>query len=215
MGVGPNKLIAKIASKYKKPDGITVVRPEDVQEFIFPLNVSKIPGIGEKTTEALKLMGITKVEELANCDIQRLTERFGKMGLWLKQVANGNDDSEVKDWDAAVKSISRSRTFGEDTNDPVKIAGYMDLLAESVHRALKKDRFLFKVVTLVVRYDDFSTYSRSKTVSVWSADIFVIKRTAMQLLVEFIGKQKIRLVGLGVSRLREIDARQTSITDFV
>jgi len=215
VGVGPNKLIAKIASKYKKPDGITVVRPEDVQEFIFPLNVSKIPGIGEKTTEALKLMGITKVEELANCDIQRLTERFGKMGLWLKQVANGNDDSEVKDWDAAVKSISRSRTFGEDTNDPVKIAGYMDLLAESVHRALKKDRFLFKVVTLVVRYDDFSTYSRSKTVSVWSADIFVIKRTAMQLLVEFIGKQKIRLVGLGVSRLREIDARQTSITDFV
>lgn len=100
-------------------------------------------------------MGISKVAELANCDIQKLTERFGKMGLWLKQVANGNDDSEVKDWDAAVKSISRSRTFGEDTNDPVKIAGYMDLLAESVHRALKKDRFLFKVVTLVVRYDDF------------------------------------------------------------
>ena len=68
----PNKLIAKIASKVQKPNGITVVRPEDVQEFIFPLNVSKIPGIGEKTTEALKLMGITKVEALANCDIQRL-----------------------------------------------------------------------------------------------------------------------------------------------
>jgi DNA polymerase IV (archaeal DinB-like DNA polymerase) len=65
-------------------------------------------------------MGITKLEELANCDIQRLTERFGKLGLWLKQVANGNDDSEVKEWDAAVKSISRSRTFGEDTNDPIK-----------------------------------------------------------------------------------------------
>ena len=88
------------------------------------------------------------------------------------------------------------------------------MLAESVHRALMKDRFLFKVVNLVVRYDDFSTYSRSKTVSVWTADIFVIKRTSMQLLVEFIGKQKIRLVGIGVSRLREIDDRQMLITDF-
>lgn len=65
----------------------------------------------------------------------------------------------------------------------------MELLSESVHRALKKDRFLFKVVVLTVRYEDFSTYTRSKTVSVWTADIFVIKRTAMQLLAEFIGRQ--------------------------
>jgi DNA polymerase IV (DinB-like DNA polymerase) len=159
-------------------------------------------------------MGITKVEELANCDIQRLSERFGKMGLWMKQVANGLDLSEVKEWDAAVKSISRSRTFGEDTNDPIKIAGYMELLAESVHRALKRDRFQFKVITLRVRFDDFSTYTRSKTVPVWTADIFVIKRTAMQLLSEFIGRQKLRLVGVGVSRLRERDERQTLIIDF-
>ena len=67
-------------------------------------------------------MGITKVEELANCDIQRLSERFGKMGLWMKQVAYGLDFSEVKEWEEAVKSISRSGTFEEDTNDPVKIA---------------------------------------------------------------------------------------------
>jgi DNA polymerase IV (archaeal DinB-like DNA polymerase) len=91
VGVSPNKIIAKVASKIKKPDGLTVVRPEDVRDFLFPLDVSKIPGIGEKTTEALKLRGINKVEELANCDIQKLTERFGKMGLWLKQVANGQD----------------------------------------------------------------------------------------------------------------------------
>ena len=136
------------------------------------------------------------------------------MSLWLKQVANGNDDSEVKDWDAAVKSISRSRTFGEDTNDPIKIAGYMDLLAESIHRALKKDRFLFKIVTLVVRYDDFSTYTRSKTVSVRTSDMFVIKKTARQPLSEFLEKQKIRLVDVGISRLREIYAKLILITDF-
>ncbi|MGV8076129.1 MAG: hypothetical protein ACP5N0_02335 [Methanosarcina sp.] len=90
----------------------------------------------------------------------------------------------------------------------MKIAGYIELLAESVHRALIKDHFLFKVVTLVVRYEDFSTYTRSKTVSVWTSDIFVIKRTSMQLLLEFLGSQKIRFVGVGISKLREIDKRQ-------
>jgi DNA polymerase IV (archaeal DinB-like DNA polymerase) len=75
----------------------------------------------------------------------------------------------------------------------VKIAGYLELLAESVHRALIKDHFLFKVVTLVVRYEDFSIYTRSKTVSVWTSDIFVIKRVSIQLLAEFIGGQKLGL----------------------
>ena len=106
------------------------------------MNVSKIPGIGENTIDALKLRGITKVEELANCDIQRLTERFGKMGLWLKQAAHGLDLSDVKESDEAYKTISRSSTFKEDTNDPVKIAGYLEILADSVHKALVKHRFL-------------------------------------------------------------------------
>jgi Nucleotidyltransferase/DNA polymerase involved in DNA repair len=111
VGVGPNKLIAKIASKFQKPDGLTVIRPEDVQEFLSPLDVSKILGIGGKTTETLKLMGITKVEELANCDIQRLSERFGEMGLWMKPVAYGLDFSEVEESEEAIKLISWSRTF--------------------------------------------------------------------------------------------------------
>jgi len=215
VGVGPNKLIAKVASKFNKPNGLTVVRPEDVQEFLYPLDISKIPGIGEKTTKILKLMGITKVEELANCDVQILSEKFGKIGLWMKQVAYGLDFSEVKEWEEAVKSISRSGTFEEDTNDPVKIAGSLEMLAESVHRALLRYSFLFKTVTLKVRFEDFSTYTRSKTTSVWTSDIFVIKRIVMQLLPEFIGRQKLRLVGVGVSNLRERDERQTLITDFI
>ena len=77
-----------------------------------------------------------------------------------------------------------------------------------------KYRFLFKTVTLTVRFEDFSTFSRSKTVPIWTSDIFVIKKTVTQLLSEFIGRQKIRLVGIGVAKLREIDERQTLITDF-
>ena len=145
--MGPNKLISKIASGYQKPDGLTIVRPEDVRDFLYPLNVSKIPGIGEKTTEALKVMGITKVEQLANCDVQLLSERFGKMGLWMKQVANGLDFGEVKDREG-VKSISRHGTFEIDTNDPVKISESLEMLVRSVHSTLIKHRFLFKTVTL-------------------------------------------------------------------
>ena len=81
VGIGPNKLIAKIASGIQKPDGLTIVRPENVRDFLFPLSVSKIPGIGKKTTEVLQVMGITKIEELATNDVQMLTQRFGKMGL--------------------------------------------------------------------------------------------------------------------------------------
>ncbi|WP_170943402.1 DNA polymerase IV [Methanosarcina spelaei] len=213
VGVGPNKLIAKIASGFQKPDGLTVVRPEDVKEFLFPLPVSKIPGIGEKTADTLKSMGLNRVKDLATCDVQLLSEKFGKMGLRMKQLANGLDFGEVREKES-VKSISRHGTFTEDTSDPVKIAGSLDLLAESVHSSLLKNRFLFKTVTLTVRFEDFSTYTRSKTIPIWTSDIFVIKRTAMQLLSEFIGNRKFRLVGIGVTKLREKDEKQTLITDF-
>jgi DNA polymerase IV (archaeal DinB-like DNA polymerase) len=158
-------------------------------------------------------MGITKVEELANCDTQLLSEKFGKMGLRMKQMANGLDFGEVKDKER-VKSISRHETFEEDTGDSVKIKGALEDLVESVHRSLLKNRFLFKTVTLTVRYEDFSTYTRSKTVPIWTSDVFVIKRTVLQLLLEFIGRQKFRLVGVGVSKLKERDERQTLIADF-
>lgn len=213
VGVGPNKLIAKIASGFQKPDGLTVVRPGDVREFLFPLPVSKIPGIGEKTADTLKSMGLTRVEELANCDEQLLSGKFGKMGLRMKQLANGLDFGEVREKES-VKSISRHGTFAEDTNDPVKITGSLDLLVESVHSSLLKQHFLFKTVTLTVRFEDFSTYTRSKTISIWTSDVFVIKRTAMQLLLEFIGSRKLRLVGIGVTKLRERDEKQTLIIDF-
>jgi DNA polymerase IV (DinB-like DNA polymerase) len=213
VGVGPNKLIAKIASGFQKPDGLTVVRPENVKEFLFPLPVSKIPGIGEKTADTLKSMGLNRVKDLATCDVQLLSGKFGKMGLRMKQLANGLDFGEVREKES-VKSISRHGTFTEDTSDLVKIAGSLDLLAESVHSSLIKNRFLFKTVTLTVRFEDFSTFTRSKTIPIWTSDIFVIKRTAMQLLSEFTGNRKLRLVGIGVTKLREKDEKQTLITDF-
>ncbi|MGB9927688.1 MAG: DNA polymerase IV [Methanosarcina sp.] len=213
VGIGPNKLIAKMASGFQKPDGLTVIRPEDVKEFLFPLPVSKLPGIGKKTNDVLKVSGITKVEQLANCDTQLLCAKFGKIGLRMKQMANGLDFEEVQEKEA-VKSISRHGTFEEDTSDLSKITGTLDMLIESVHNSLLKQHFLFKTVTLIVRYKDFSTYTRSKTVPLWTSDVLVIKKTAMHLLSEFLGRQNFRLIGIGVAKLRERDEKQALITDF-
>ena len=213
IGVGLNKLIAKIASGFQKPDGLTVVRPVDVKEFLFPLPVSKVPGIGKKTANTLKSLGITMVEELANCNVQLLSERFGKIGFRMKQLANGLDFGEIRE-NESLKSISRHGTFAEDTNDPVKITNSLDLLAESVHSSLLKHRFFFKTITLTIRFDDFSTYTRSKTIPNWTSDIFLIKRTAKLLLSKFIGSRKLRLVGVGVTKLRKRDENQTLVTDF-
>lgn len=212
VGIGPNKLIAKIASGFQKPDGFTVVRPEDVRKFLFPLKVSEIPGVGRKTTEILNEMGITKVEELANYKVQVLSERFGKMGVRMKQAANGIDFKEVEEWEG-VKSISRHGTFEEDTKDPDKITSCMEMLAESVHGNLMKHRYLFRTITIIVRFEDFTTYTRAKTVPIWTSDINVIKKTALELLSEFYDK-KLRLVGVGVTKLRERDEKQTLIVDF-
>jgi DNA polymerase IV (archaeal DinB-like DNA polymerase) len=90
----------------------------------------------------------------------------------------------------------------------------MDVLAESVHGNLMKHHYLFRTITIVVRFEDFTTYTRSKTVPIWTSDINVIKRTAVELLSEFIDRKKFRLVGVGVSKLRERDEKQTLIVDF-
>jgi DNA polymerase IV (archaeal DinB-like DNA polymerase) len=213
VGIGPNKLIAKIASGFHKPDGLTFVRPENVKDFIFPLPVSKIPGIGRKTTEILKEMGITTIEELANFKVQVLNQVFGKMGILMKQRANGIDLEEVEEREG-VKSISRHGTFAEDTKDPDKITACMDMLAESVHGNLMMHRYLFRTVNIIVRFEDFSTYTRSKTVPIWTTDINVIKRTAIELLTEFLDRKKLRLIGVGVTKLRERDEKQSLIVDF-
>jgi DNA polymerase IV (DinB-like DNA polymerase) len=212
VGIGPNKLIAKIASGFQKPDGLTVVRPENVRNFLFPLSVFVIPYIGKKTTEALKEMGINKVEELANFRVQVLSERFGKMSIQMKQRANGIDFEEVEEREG-VKSISRHITFDEDTDDQERITKSVDKLADNVHENLTKNNYLCKTVTILVRLNNFSTFTRAKSVPVWTSDINVIKNIAMELIEEFNDK-KLRLVGVGVTKLRARDNKQTLIVNF-
>ncbi|MCL7411222.1 MAG: DNA polymerase IV [Methanosarcinaceae archaeon] len=214
IGVAPNKLVAKIASDFQKPDGLTVVKPEDVVDFLTPLPVSRIPGIGKKTADILKSMDVETIWDLAAYDVQLLLERFGKFGIKMHQMARGIDKAEVEER-GDVKSISNEDTFDEDTADPFVIGQVLDSLAKSVHVSLMKNKFLFKTITLKVRFEDFSTYTRARSLRVYGSDIDLIKVTVKDLMREFMGKGKFRLLGVGVSNFEKVDGKQKLITDFL
>ncbi|MBC7085259.1 MAG: DNA polymerase IV [Methanomethylovorans sp.] len=213
VGIAPNKVIAKIASDFSKPDGLTVVRPEEVKQFLYPLPISKIPGIGKKTVPLLHEMGIEKVEQLATYDVQLLIARFGKFGLMMHSLANGIDLRGIEE-KKGVKSISKEDTFDEDIDDPTIIKKVFYDLSDKVHSSLMKKKYRFRTITIRVRYENFTTYTRSKTLSCASTDLYVIRREALNLMKKFTGTGRFRLLGVGVSNLEKIDERQTLITDF-
>jgi DNA polymerase IV (DinB-like DNA polymerase) len=213
IGVAPNKVIAKIASDFNKPNGLTVVRPDEIEDFLHPLPISKIPGIGKKTQLMLKGMNIENVAQLAATDVQLLIARFGKFGVKMHQLANGIDDREVKERDV-VKSISTEDTFDTDISDYEDIHNSILQLCEKVHSSVIKNRFRFRTVTVKVRYGDFRTYTRAKTLSAATNEIKAIQKISSELIEEFIGTGKFRLLGVGVTKLEKIDNRQTSLSDF-
>ena len=213
VGIAPNKGIAKIASDFNKPDGLTVVRPNEVKRFLNPLPISKIPGIGKKTAPLLHEMGLDTVGQLAVYDVQLLIARFGKFGLTMHWMANGIDEREVEEREG-VKSISKEDTFDEDIADPDTIKRVFYSLSEKVHSSLLKNKYRFRTITIRVRYENFKTFTRSRTLTCASTDLYVMRREALHLMKEFIGTGKFRLLGVGVSNLEKIDERQTLITDF-
>ncbi|MFP4654507.1 MAG: DNA polymerase IV [Methanohalobium sp.] len=217
IGIAPNKAIAKIASDFNKPDGLTVVRPDEVEQFLSPLPVSKIPGIGRKTNETLDKLGIQTIGDLKNFDVQILIGKFGKSGLRMYQLAKGIDHREVEEQNE-VKSISKEDTFDEDIADPILAEEIIDILSEEVHSSLTKKKYLFKTVTLKVRLDDFTTFTRSKTFVSYRSEADVIKKGCKELMNQFIrnnGNCKFRLLGVEVSKLFKMKDGQTTLTDFL
>jgi DNA polymerase IV (DinB-like DNA polymerase) len=214
IGIAPNKIIAKIASDFVKPDGLTVVEKEHAREFLAPLPVEKIPGVGPKTTALLKQRGIETIQQLARCDVQELVTQFGKYGWRLHQVARGVDESEVEEkWER--KSLSRETTLDEHTSDPELINRCIDELAESVHGHLLREEFVFKTVAIKVKFDDFTVHTRAKTFRAIHSDVSTLTKTAKQLMQTAIrekgeGKQ-VRLVGVRVSTLGVLDEKQRRI----
>lgn len=201
IGVGPNKLVAKIASDYKKPYGLTVVKEEDVRAFLFPMPVRKIPGIGPKTESALKELNIATISDLASAKPEMLTRFFGVYGARLYESANGIDNSEVIE-EYEAKSVGRDTTFETDVDDEAQIFQVLDGLAEEVHADMTANGFKFKTITVRVRYEDFDTHTRSKSLLFPTNDLDILRNNAKRLITPFLRRnKKIRLIGVRASSL--------------
>ncbi|HIH43806.1 MAG TPA: DNA polymerase IV [Candidatus Methanoperedenaceae archaeon] len=213
IGIGPGKLVAKIASDMQKPDGLTVVEPEHVREFLSPLPVRKIPGIGKKTELALARIDIHTIGELAAIDVQLLMEKVGRWGSYLHEAALGIDESEVRE-EYGWKSIGREVTFEHDTTDREVLARTLDALAEEAHAALKAEGYLFRTVSIKVRYEDFETHTKEKTLEHLTSELDAVRSTAKELLSGFTGSRKIRLLGVRLTKLEKVNTRQTEMGEF-
>ncbi len=207
IGIGPNKLVAKIASDFKKPDGLTLVRPEAVQEFLDPLPVRVIPGIGPKGEAFLGAKGIRLIRELRAIELARLIEWQGKWGEDLFLKARGISESEVSN-DGELKSVGEQETFAQDTLQPAFVLARARELADSVFQRFQKEGFAsFRTVVVTVRFADFTTHTRSHTPPHALVTREALQGEMLRLLLPFLDirgnpkRKPIRLIGVRVEKL--------------
>ncbi len=209
IGVGPNKLVAKIASDFQKPDGLTVVKPGAVESFLHPLPVRKLLWVGRKTEEKLKALGVNTVGDLARFDPTALVDLFGVMGTQMFLMAHGLDRSEVEER-GEVKSISHETTFEDDVSDPEQVLHALDAMAEEVNAEASAQKLFYKTVTVKVRYENFETHTRSRTLQFMTNRPQDLKKNARELLSEYLQRdRKVRLIGVRVSTFVSSEKQQT------
>jgi len=207
IGIGPNKLIAKIASGWRKPDGLTVVREEEAEGFLAPLPIRMIPGIGPKTEDLLKEKGIKVVTDLRALTVHQLEVLLGKRGVDLYEKIRARDDSPIEEY-SEPKSIGEQETFESDTLDSQTLLNRLDGLARGVINRLHREGFhSFRTVVLTVRFADFVTKSRTHTLARATDERAVLGREALKLMLPFLDHREnphrklIRLLGLRVEKL--------------
>jgi len=211
IGISSNKLVAKIASDFQKPNGLTIVKEEEAEKFLASLPVRKLLGVGRKTEQRLEVMGIKTIGDLARSDPAVLTEAFGPMGTQLYLMAHGVDKSEVEER-GEIKSISRDVTFQEDTADFEFVLKTLDNLSEEVYEDVLEQRLCFKTVTVRVRYENFETHTHSKTLPFITDRLQDLKRTANELVQFYLRPdRKIRLIGVRVSNFVSVEKQKTLV----
>jgi DNA polymerase IV (DinB-like DNA polymerase) len=209
VGVGPNKLIAKVASDYQKPNGLTLVKEDEADAFLAPLPVRRLLWVGRKTEAKLKKVGINTIGDLARCDPTMLAEAFGVMGMQMHLMAHGIDRSEVEAR-TGVKSISHETTFKVDTDDAEAVLKALDALAADVSKEVAEQKLFFKTVTVKIRYENFETHTRSKTLPFITNRQQDLEKTARQLLNDYLKRdRKIRLIGVRASSFVKGEKQKT------
>lgn len=200
IGVGPNRLIAKIASDYHKPDGLTVVRPNQVQRFLDPLPVRRLHGVGPATEERLKNIGIKTIFDLRHYDTDELERRFGRHGMDLWRHAQGIDERPVRTH-RERKSLGHERTYAQDLVSIDEMDAQIEDLSQRVVDGLQSRELRARTVTVKVRYSDFTTLTRSRTFSAPVDSLSAIGPAAHQLLRQTEAGQgrNVRLLGVTAS----------------
>jgi DNA polymerase-4 len=200
-GVAPNKFLAKIASAWKKPDGLTVIPPERVEHFLQRLPVDALWGVGPVTAERLRARGIEKLVDVRSADAAVLQEAVGSLADWLRRLADGIDDRPVVP-DRSAKSSGTENTFVEDLTDPARIRLEIDEMARDGAAWLERKSLVCRTVTIKVRYSDFTTVTRSHSVAPGTRDPDALAARAVALLERTeAGRRPVRLLGVSVHNL--------------
>jgi DNA polymerase IV len=202
-GVGPNKFLAKIASDWKKPNGLFVIQPADVDSFLLPLPVGRLPGVGKVTESKLKTLAIDTVGDLRKLDLQGLESRFGRYGVRLYELARGVDNSPVVP-DRVTQSISSEDTFEQDAL-LADLEPMIRKLAEKTWTAARKELRIARTVVLKLKTSEFKILTRSYTPDIPPSSYEELTSIALGLRtrVELNPKQRFRLVGVGLSNFRD------------
>lgn len=218
MGIGPNKLIAKIAAGRRKPFGLTMVKPEEVESFLVPLPVNELLGVGKKTTEVMHGMGINTIDELAKFDLEKLMRQFGRvLGIYFHNAANGVDFSPVQERGMA-ESISRILTLKEDTRDMHALLEVANTICDDIYERAKGFNLNFKTISVQLVLQDMSGASRAKTFGSPVESIDVLKTTAKELFQKLLEETpeelKARRLGVKISGFAVGKQAQKHITEF-
>jgi len=209
VGIGQNKLIAKMACEKAKPrselcsttggkpNGLLIIKPNQVKEFLAPLDIEDLPGIGPKTSEKLRVLGIKKIKDLKNLSKSKLKNMFGKVGETIYKKARGIDETSVTS-EEIIKSIGKEHTFEKDTRDPEIIFETFEKIIKDVYQELLKNNFSFKTITVICRFHGFETHTKSKTLKEPINNLEILKKEAKNLLLRFLieNPKLIRLIGL-------------------
>jgi len=214
IGAGPNKSIAKMASDMAKPDGIKVVRPEEVTAFLEPLPVTKISGVGPKTAQLLEKVGVRTVGELARFPGAELKKLMGKNSVWLWAIARGIEELPVEER-PDPKSISVERTFDKDVTDWTRVESTIRDVARNVFLRARAQGATFRTVGIKIRFEGFQTHLRERTLASHVLDEKVLADVCVELAKEFAeGPHRFRLIGVRVTKLQRPKTRQPQLTAF-
>jgi len=203
IGIAPNKLLAKLGSWLKKPDGLVIIRPEDIPILLEHLPVKELCGIGPGTEAALAAMGIRTCGELGSAPVEALRTRFGILGERLHQVGLGMDDRPVLSVDAQPepKGVGHSMTLSRDISDREVLSCYLLQLSEKVGRRMRREGYRGRIVSISLRSSDFTTLTRQHKCNHYLDDGHEIFRVAVGIFNTIHLRQAVRLVGVSVSGL--------------